>query len=342
MTTNTKTITAAEKAVQEAQNTLQERRKALQGIEASIESIRRSWEGGDDSIPASKMTELRAEIERLSPLVSAAERQVKAAERKVKSLSPILAESVAAALGDFIFSTPAKVATTRPVKGTEKVEVHVIETRPYELVDDYSGAIKGHFDIIVTGPAFLRPFDATAVQAHLKRNGVNTGYGNAVRSVTEVAPGIFAASFHTENAMPLMPVIPKVLDNWITNVLDKNHVEQLQAMTYSPSLEQHMLYGVAKAEKVSEHVGKDGTRKVVLDASMSVRVGRPGVTLEQVAKVVETYLSEKFTNGRGIRAVGVIESIEFSRSTASFEVRGRNVPGAKVTARLVLVSKVAE
>lgn len=289
------------------------------------------------------MAEAKEDIVRLTKLVAAAERALKLEERKVRSNSPILAEAVAAALGDAIYGATAKVATSQPVKGTKDVEVHVIETRTNEPVDTYSGAIKGTIEVVVTGPMYLGEFDAFAVDRALRGRGFYLGHGTPVRHVTKHADGVYSCSYFIENAMPLMPVVSRVDESHIADILHADDVKALQAQTYSTVLEQDMLTGTVEVTKVSESIA-DGVRRVTVDAGMSARPLRAGVTVGHVSEHVETYLANKFRVGKGIRAVGTIEKVELGTGPREFtQSHGGNVvpkAGVVVTARLTLVSAV--
>jgi hypothetical protein len=337
MTSNTK-LKAAEEAVVKARQTLADRQKELAAAQKEKTRARALWDRGDGTSEGKLMADMEAD--RLTRGVRADEQRLKLAERQVRSLSPVLAEKAAHVLGDSIFGARAKVATSRPIKPTRDVEVSVIEVRTNEPADTYSGLVKGSVEIVVTGPAYLRPPDPYEVAATLRTGGINLGLGAKLYSVREDAAGVFSCTYWVEATIPLMPVLPRVNEVSVRDMMS-GLIRGLRAENYSAYLGGEFITGQAGAKVLGETV-EDGVRTVEVEVWAAVHPGRPGVTVASAADATEAALRRQLAPTRGYPGIGAVaEGAEFSRSLkGSTGHDGRVIPGAKVIARAKLVSKV--
>ena len=331
---------AAERALATAKETLSERRKALQGNVAKIDSIKAAWSRGDDSIPASEKRAAEDEVARLTPLVHASEQKVKAAERKLKSLTPVLAEVVAWALGDTIHGTKAEAVTgSAPSQPSSDVKVYVHEPRE-RMTTDTPGQVRGDIRITVTGPAFMAGFDKDAVIAALRAGGLLFDL-NVNQIVHKVRDGVFTFDLRV-TATPVMPTLPTISPAQV-RMLGNVIIQQFAATTRNRAFGEETVAGVANASIVRQSINDDGIRTLDLEVELHVRKTPYGVqSLDQTGEWAKAFLARYFVVNKGLHWLGSIEDVTVTLSDAPFEgVNGRIINGKKATARLKVVSRVA-
>lgn len=346
MTTSTKNkktdIDIAKEALEQAQNALLERRQALTDAVAHLDDIKRSWAAGRvGEYSAKDKSEAEAEVELWKTVLPAAERAVVNAERKLKSLSPLLAEAVAFALGDAIYGVPAKAVTVAPIKGAEVPDVHVRESVLHSYVGegyganvrpDGSGRIKGSVEVIVTGPDWMEKPDSSIVVTALLSGGIGLPTGNFGHGFGKRGDGVFVMSVPIREAMPLVPVIAKPGGHNINYLLGSNVIDL--ALRGEAD-------GYGRSKVVDATIDSDGIQRLVVDSSIAFR-GIGTVRVDVLARQAHDYLTRSFRVGKGFRWLGTIEDMSLSESNTTVVGHGREWPGRAVTARVTFVSKASQ
>lgn len=332
----TKTTTLADIAQQsrdaltEASETLQERRTALVAVQEEVEAVKRSWAAGDDSVPASRLTELEHEEVRLTALTNAAERRHRAALSSLKTDDPALAEVVAHAIGTSIYGVQAQAVTSTPkAVGDDLPHVWVVQSKPH-TENVQHGTLAGDVTLRLERPRWAKPLDQVAFRQALKKAGVELAPG-AVMSGDTLRLKVLAA--HPE--VPAIAGIEEGMDASAAGVSVTSRVDPIYQDHYSGTLATVLdSSGCVTGVKVDDHGKRTATVETTLTLRPNPRGGWDATTaVEQTKKELNHLVGQVLTKcGRitNVEHVGV--------SLVEYEHGGK---GRKITTRFTTVSQVA-
>lgn len=329
----TKTTSPAEKSHQnlvDARTTLQDRKAELSSIASEIESIDRAWQAGDDTIPASRMSELEMEQTRLASLVAAAEKQVKITERLLLTDDPELARAVAFALGSSFHGIEAEAVTKLPQHDEDDLRPHLYVVQPKPHQESGDGSVSGECTIQLVGPAWTAPLDASNVHRTLREAGTRWK-GDLNVSNNRI-------SLNVNSSQPMIPTIRSIPDTRGSHV----NVSDIKAVIERGCGDGRVTLAEASApagEIVSVSVDGEGIRTTLIETSLTIRNNPRGYwSADQAVEQAKKELSG--LRGKCLGVLGRVSHVEHNSVTVT-EAELTSGPGRRLTSRFTTISKVA-